>query len=33
LSGEAFNILGFVLLSLREITIAKRDGHAPEYAQ
>jgi O-antigen/teichoic acid export membrane protein len=33
LSGEAFNILGFVLLSLREIAIAKRDGHAPEYAQ
>jgi len=30
LSGEAFNILGFVALSLREIAIARRRESAPE---
>jgi hypothetical protein len=30
LAGEAFNILGFIALSLREIVLARRAGPAAE---
>jgi O-antigen/teichoic acid export membrane protein len=33
LSGEAFNILGFIALSLREIALARRSEPAPQGAQ